>query len=163
MASAIEEYELGCLGVQLCPTLCSPTGYGPPGSSVHGMFQAKILEWLPLPTPGHLSNPGIEPVFLSSPALAGRLFTTSATQEAPWTGREMEQKVSESIIMSEKSVADEKRASNLVYGSCRWLLQRESYHIWVSKDKQEFAIGKMKKGIPYKRKRICKGKSYKWV
>ena len=83
MASAIEEYELGCLGVQLCPTLCSPTDYGPPGSSVHGIFQAKILEWLPLPTPGHLSNPGIEPVFLSSPGLAGRLFTTTATQEAP--------------------------------------------------------------------------------
>ena len=30
------------------------------------------------------SNPGIEPSFLISPALAGRFFTTSATQEAPW-------------------------------------------------------------------------------
>ena len=83
MASAIKEYELGCLLVQLWPTLCSLTDCGPPGSSVHGIFQVKILEWLPLPTPGDLSNPGIEPVFLTSPALASRLFTTSATQEAP--------------------------------------------------------------------------------
>ena len=72
-----------CSVAQSCLTLCNPTGYSPPGSSVHGIFQAKILEWLPLPTPGHLSNPGIEPVFLSSPGLAGRLFTTTATQEAP--------------------------------------------------------------------------------
>ena len=36
----------------------------PPGSSVHGIFQARILEWLPFPTPGDLSNPGIEPTSL---------------------------------------------------------------------------------------------------
>ena len=131
-----------CSVTQSCPTLCSPMDCGPPGSSVHGIFQAKVLEWLPLPTPGDLSNRGIKPVFLSSLALAGRLFTTSTTQEAPWTGREMEPKVSESIVMSEKSVANEKTASSLVYGSCRGLLQRKSYHIWVLKDKQEFAIGK---------------------
>ena len=45
----------------------------PPDFSVHGISQAKTLEWVPFPTPGHLPNPGIEPV---SPALAGRLFTT---------------------------------------------------------------------------------------
>ena len=38
----------------------------PPGSSVHGIFQARALEWLPFPPPGHLSNPGIE---LVSPCL----------------------------------------------------------------------------------------------
>ena len=41
---------------------------------------------LPFPPPGDLPNPGIETVPLGSPALAGRLFTTSATWEAPfWT------------------------------------------------------------------------------
>ena len=45
--------------------------------SVHGISQARILEWIP--SPGHLPDPGIEP---TSPALAGRLFTTSATWEA---------------------------------------------------------------------------------
>ena len=36
------------------------------------------------PPPGDLSNPGIEPLSLKSPALAGRLFTTSTTWEALW-------------------------------------------------------------------------------
>ena len=31
-----------------------------PGSSVHGIFQAGILEWVPLPSPGHLLLPGME-------------------------------------------------------------------------------------------------------
>ena len=37
---------------------------------------------LPCPPPGDLSNPGIEPVFLGSPALTGEFFTTSATWKA---------------------------------------------------------------------------------
>ena len=31
---------------QSCPTLCDPMGYSLPGSSVHGIFQATILEWI---------------------------------------------------------------------------------------------------------------------
>ena len=38
----------------------------PPGSSLHLILQARALEWLPLPSPEDLPNPGIEP---SSPAL----------------------------------------------------------------------------------------------
>jgi len=34
---------------QSCPTLSDPMDYSPPGSSVHGIFQARVLEWLPLP------------------------------------------------------------------------------------------------------------------
>ena len=30
---------------QSCPTLSDPTDYSPPGSSVHGIFQAGVLEW----------------------------------------------------------------------------------------------------------------------
>ena len=30
---------------QSCPTLCDPMDYSPPGSSVHGIFQARVLEW----------------------------------------------------------------------------------------------------------------------
>ena len=32
--------------IQLCPTLCDPRDYSPPGSSVYGIFQARILEWV---------------------------------------------------------------------------------------------------------------------
>ena len=31
--------------LQLCPTLCDPMDCSPPGSSVHGIFQARVLEW----------------------------------------------------------------------------------------------------------------------
>ena len=31
--------------LQLCPTLCDPIDGSPPGSSVHGIFQARVLEW----------------------------------------------------------------------------------------------------------------------
>ena len=34
------------LAVQSCPTLCYPTDCSPPGSSVHGILQARILEWV---------------------------------------------------------------------------------------------------------------------
>jgi len=55
-----------CLVFQSCPSLCDPTGYSPPGSSVHGILQAKILKWVPFPSPEDLPNPGIE---LRSPIL----------------------------------------------------------------------------------------------
>ena len=51
-----------------------------PGSSLHEIFQARILEWVPFPTPGDLLDPGIEPISLMSPALAGGFFTTVVNQ-----------------------------------------------------------------------------------
>ena len=60
------------LADQSCLILCDPMGYSPPDSSVHGIFQARILSRLPFPTPGDLPDPGIEP---TSPALAGRFST----------------------------------------------------------------------------------------
>ena len=46
---------------QLCPSLCDPTDCSSPGSSVHGILQARILEGLPCPPPGHLPDPRTEP------------------------------------------------------------------------------------------------------
>ena len=114
-----------CAGLRLvvpsCLTLCDPMDYSPPGSSVHGILQTRILEWVampssrgsfqlrdqaqvsriaggfftiwvtrevqkywsgyPIPSPGHLPNPGVTPASLTSPALAGGFFTTSAAWE----------------------------------------------------------------------------------
>ena len=55
----------------------------PPGSSVHGILQARTLEWvgLPCPPPGDLPDPEIEHTSLKSPALADGFFTTGATWE----------------------------------------------------------------------------------
>ena len=54
---------------QSCPTLVTPMDCSPPGYSLHGILQAKILEWLPFPSPGHLPIPGIKPTSPVSPAL----------------------------------------------------------------------------------------------
>ena len=79
-----------CLKVaQSCLTLCDPMDCSPPGSSVHGIFQTRILEWVPTSYsrgsshPRGSFHPGIEPMSLGSPAMADRFFTTSAT----WVGR----------------------------------------------------------------------------
>ena len=72
-----------CQAARLCPTLRDPKDCSPPGSSVCGILQAGMLEWVATPSSRGLPNPGIEPGSLMSPALAGRSFTTSATWEAP--------------------------------------------------------------------------------
>ena len=81
------------LAAQSCPALCDAMNCSLPGSSVHGTFQGRILEWVARPSsrndsgrsfqknPPDLSNPGIEPASLMSPALAGGFFTTSVTWE----------------------------------------------------------------------------------
>ena len=48
-----------------------------------GFSRQEYWSGLPYPPPGDLPNPGIEPMSFTSPALAGRFFTTSATWEAP--------------------------------------------------------------------------------
>ena len=56
------------LVTQSCPTLFNPMDCSPPGSSVHRILQARILEWVAIP---FSRDPGIEP---QSPALqAGAL------------------------------------------------------------------------------------------
>ena len=45
----------------------------PPGSPIHGISQARMLEWVAISSPGDLPKPGIETV---SPALAGGFLIT---------------------------------------------------------------------------------------
>ena len=62
-----------CSVTQSCLTLCDAMHCSLPGSPVHGIFQARILEWVAFPPPVDLLDPGIKP---ASPALAGGFFTT---------------------------------------------------------------------------------------
>ena len=55
-----------CVCAQLYLTACDPMDCSLPGSSVLGIFQARILEWVAFPSPEDLPDPGIEP---RSPAL----------------------------------------------------------------------------------------------
>ena len=45
------------LSYQLCPTLCDPMNHDTPGSSVHGIFQARMLEWVAMPSSRGPSQP----------------------------------------------------------------------------------------------------------
>ena len=76
------KYLYACVYAKLLEfssTLCDPIDHSMPDTSVYGIFQAKILEWVTMPSSGDLPNPGIKPTSLTSPALAGGFFTTSAT------------------------------------------------------------------------------------
>ena len=69
--------------LQLCPAICDSMDWSPPGSSVQGILQARILEGLSCPPPGIIADSWIKPASLMSLALAGEFFTTRATWEAP--------------------------------------------------------------------------------
>ena len=68
------------LVAQLCLTLCDPTDYSPPGSPVHGILQARIVEWVAIPFSRGSSRPR-DRTCVS--CIADRFFTVWATREAP--------------------------------------------------------------------------------
>ena len=55
--------------LQLCWNLCSSMDCNLPGSSVHGILQARILEWVAMPSSRGLPDPGIEPTSSMAHAL----------------------------------------------------------------------------------------------
>ena len=64
---------------QLCPTLCDPMDWSLPGSSVHRILQARILEWIDIPFSRGSPRPK-DWTWVSY--IAGRFFTVWATREA---------------------------------------------------------------------------------
>ena len=66
--------------IQSCPTLCNPLDCSLPDSSVRGILQARILEWVAMSSSRIFLTQGSNHC-LMSPALAGRFFTTSTTWE----------------------------------------------------------------------------------
>ena len=75
------------LGAQSCPTLCDPMDCSRPGSSAHGIFQAKVLEWGAISFSRGSSRPR---GWTWVSCIAGRCFTVWATREAPITEGESE-------------------------------------------------------------------------
>ena len=65
-----------CVCAQLCLTFCDPVDCSPSGSSVRGIFQGRILEWVVISSSRDLPDPWIKPVFLTASALASRFSTT---------------------------------------------------------------------------------------
>ena len=67
--------------LQSCPALCNLWAIAYQAPLSVGFSRRESWSEFPCPPPGNLPDPGIEPVFLMSPALAGRFFITNATWE----------------------------------------------------------------------------------
>ena len=72
-----------CAHAQLCLTLCNPMDCSPPGSSVRGISQARILEWVAIPFSRGSSRPRDRTHISCVSALAGRVFTTAPLGSPP--------------------------------------------------------------------------------
>ena len=76
-----DKWKVKVLVSQSCPALCDPMDCNTPGSSVHGILQARILEWVAIPFPREFSQPRDQtPVYHN----AGKFLMTWATREAEY-------------------------------------------------------------------------------
>ena len=77
--SLILNLKVKVLVAQLCPTLCDPTDCSPPGFSVHGISQARILKWVVISSSRGSSRPRDK---TQVSCIAGTSFSIWATREA---------------------------------------------------------------------------------
>ena len=77
-----KQSQVKVLASQSCLTLCDPRDCSPPGSSDHGILQARILEWVAIPFSRGSSWPRDQ---TQVSCIAGRFFTIWATREALFT------------------------------------------------------------------------------
>ena len=72
-----------CMYAQSCWTLCNPMNCNPPGSTVHGIFQARYWSGLPCPLPGEISHLR-DRTFISCVSCSGwQILYACASWEAP--------------------------------------------------------------------------------
>ena len=77
----ISLWKVKVLIAQLCLILFDPMDCSPPGSPVHGVLQARILEWVAIPFSWWSSWPSNQ---TWNSRITGRFFTVWATREAPY-------------------------------------------------------------------------------
>ena len=84
----IMTWKVQVLVAQLCPTLCDPMGYSSPGSSVHEILQARILEWVVISSSRGTTRPRD---WTQVSCITGRFFTIWATRGRPsWAQKLLE-------------------------------------------------------------------------
>ena len=74
-------FTLCVLVAQLCLTFCNPTDYSLPGSSVHGILQVRILEWIAISFSRGSSRPKDQTLVS---CIAGRFFPVSCNKRLLW-------------------------------------------------------------------------------
>ena len=75
-----------CACVRPCLALCVPMDCSSPGSSVHGISQARTLEWVVISAKGDLLDPEVKPTSL---ALVGKFFTTASWEALGVTNKNL--------------------------------------------------------------------------
>ena len=126
MANAQTSVSLCVSVARSCPTLCDPVVCSLPGSSVHGILQARMLEWVAIPfSRASSSSRDQTQVF----RIAGRFFTIWATREALSVSQvrkisdvKLEAKphpIDESILPPECSVGSTSEAQSSFFGGAR--------------------------------------------
>ena len=89
---------------QSCPTLCDPMDCSPPGSSVRGIFQARVLEWVAISFSRGFSRPRD---WTRVSCTAGRCITFWATREAHrrhTDGQKARERCSTSLVIREMQI-----------------------------------------------------------
>ena len=76
--------ENACVYAQLCPTLCDPTDYSLPGSPIHEVLQARILEWVAISSSRRYSRPRDQTCIFCVSCIGKRILYCWLTWEAPW-------------------------------------------------------------------------------
>ena len=81
-------YNCCCLVAKSCPTLWDLMDYSPLGSSVHGISQARILEWITIPSLGDLPDLGIESELSYCVLSTGGFPDSSVGKESSYSARD---------------------------------------------------------------------------
>ena len=108
---------VGAQSLQSCWTLCDPMDCSPPGSSVHGIFPAGILEWVAIPYSKTSSWPK-DRIHVS--CIAGRYFTSEPPGKPNW-----------SLFSTCKLVDGSLPGSSVVESACQH--RRRKFDSWVRK------------------------------
>ena len=117
---------------QSCPTLCDPVDCSPPGSSVHGILQARILEWVAI----SFSRGSFWPTDRTQIShIAGRHFNLWATREARTLKRcRIIKEIRHTFRKQTHSTRFGPRVMGVQRWGQRWPFQRTLSHTGLLKD-----------------------------
>ena len=76
--------------LQYCPTVCDPMDYSPPASSLYGISQARILEWVAMPSSRGSSQPKDQSHVSCVSCIAGGFFTHWVIREFKHSNKEID-------------------------------------------------------------------------
>ena len=132
-----KEVKVKVLVTQSWPTLCNSVDCSPPGSSVHGILQVRILEWVAIPFSRGSSHPRDQ---TQVPCIAGRFLTIWANKKALQNFHMIQQ--SHSWIYTQSKPSFEKIHALYVHCSVinnnHDMVRGSAHHEWFSPRNQQY-------------------------